>query len=460
MIHLRDILRATKGRLLTGDENLEFKGVSTDSRKIEEGYLFVPIRGEKFDGHEFIEDALNCGAMGTLCSHEMDIKSDGKKSIIMVEDTLKALQNISKYFLNRANIPVVGVTGSTGKTTTKELIYNVLAQKFKVLKNKGNFNNHIGMPLTLLNIKEEHEIIVLEMGMSNRGEIDLLAEITTPEVGVITNIGICHIENLGSKEEIFKAKMEISHYMDESSVLIVNGDNEYLGRLRERDTKYKRVFAGLRENNDIYVEEIRDLGDKGIEFSILYGGETHDFKLNVPGIHNVYNGLLAIAVGVHYNISFEKIKDGLSNFYGNEMRMNIVSLDDDMKLINDCYNASPDSVKAALGVLESIESKRKIAILGDMLELGDYSEDAHREVGRMVSRREIDFLITVGNDAENIGKEAIETGLPRKKVFTLANNEAAINLLDTLKQPGDTILVKGSRGMKMEEIVQYLQERR
>lgn len=460
MIQLKDILTATNGKLLLGDDNTQFKGISIDSRKVEEGCLFIPIIGERFDGHRFIEDALDLGAIGTLTSKKINFNNDSKKCIIMVEDTLKALQDISKYFLNKANIPVVGVTGSTGKTTTKELIYNVLAQEYKVLRNEGNFNNHIGLPLTLLNIKDEHEIIVLEMGMSGSGEIDLLAEITNPEVGVITNIGVCHIENLGSKEEIFKAKMELKNYMDESSVLIVNGDDEYLGKIRSEDTIYRKIFTGLKEDNDIHVTKTNDLGYDGVEFSAVIDGETYDFKLNVPGIHNVYNALLAIGVGIHYNISLDKIKIGLSSFGGNKMRLNIVELEDDIKLVNDCYNANPDSMRAALSVLASIEAKRKIAVLGDMLELGDYSEASHREIGKMAFEKGIDFILTVGKDAVNIANGAIESGFAKERVFAVNNNITASNVLNILKKSGDLLLIKGSRGMKMEEIVQYLQERR
>ncbi|WP_432664770.1 UDP-N-acetylmuramoyl-tripeptide--D-alanyl-D-alanine ligase [Wukongibacter baidiensis] len=460
MIQLKDIIAATNGKLLSGDENTQFKGISIDSRKIEEGCLFIPIIGERFDGHRFIEDALNLGAIGTLTSKKINFNNDSKKCIIMVEDTLKALQDISKYFLKKANIPVVGVTGSTGKTTTKELIYNVLSQKYNVLKNKGNFNNHIGLPLTLLDIEKEHEIVVLEMGMSGRGEIDLLAKITNPEVGVITNIGICHIENLGSKEEIFNAKMELKNHMDESSLLILNGDDDYLGKMKNEGTTYRKVFAGLKEDNDIYAAKINDLGYEGVEFSAVIDGKTHDFKLNVPGIHNVYNSLLAIGVGMHYNISLEKIKLGLSSFGGNKMRLNIIEVEDNIKLINDCYNANPDSMEAALSVLKSIEAKRKIAILGDMLELGDFSERAHKEVGKIVFENGIDILLTVGKDAVNIMNGAIESGFPKERVFAVNNNITAANILNTLKKSGDLMLVKGSRGMKMEEIVQYLQERR
>ncbi|MCT4563790.1 MAG: UDP-N-acetylmuramoyl-tripeptide--D-alanyl-D-alanine ligase [Maledivibacter sp.] len=460
MFHIKDILNATGGKLLCGKEDVEFKGISIDSRDIKEDYLFIPIIGERFDGHIFIDGALKAGAYGVLTSREINIKEYPGKYIIMVEDTLKALQDISKYLLNEANIPVVGVTGSTGKTTTKEMIYSVLSQKYNVLKNEGNFNNHIGLPLTLLNIKEEHEIVVLEMGMSNRGEIDLLAKLTEPELGVITNIGICHIENLGSKEEIFNAKMELSSYMDEACTLILNGDDGYLSTVNDINTKYRKVLTGLNQSNDITVTEIKNLGHKGIEFKALYNEEIHDFKLNVPGIHNVNNALLAIAVGIHYNISIEKIKAGLSSFYGGKMRLNIINTDEGIGIINDCYNANPDSMKAALNVLENMEGKRRVAVLGDMLELGDYSERAHSEVGKIVFEKNIDLLITVGDSAKNIVKGAIESGFSKDKTFALADNTTANNLLDIIKESGDVLLIKASRGMKMEEIVQYLQERR
>lgn len=460
MIHIKDILTATNGKLIMGNDNLKFKGISIDSRNISEDFLFIPIIGERFDGHSFIESAFKSGAIAALTSKEIQVDKNSNIALIMVDDTLKALQDIGKYFLAKANIPVVAVTGSTGKTTTKEMIYNVLSQKYNVLKNEGNFNNHIGLPLTLMNVEKEHEIVVLEMGMSNRWEIDLLCKISTPKVGVITNIGVCHIENLGSKEEIFNAKMEISNYMDESSLLILNGDDNYLNKLRQENTKFKKKFAGLDDNNDMFVSEINNLGHEGLEFIAKYDNNTYDIKLNIPGIHNVNNALLAIAVGKYYGVEPEKISTGLASFTGNKMRLNIINTDEKIKIINDCYNANPDSMNAALGVLENIKAKRKIAILGDMLELGDYSEAAHKEVGQIVFEKNIDLLISVGQEAKNIAIGAIKSGFPKEKTFVVADNMTVINILSYIKQSGDVILVKASRGMKMEEIVQYLQERR
>ncbi|SKC78849.1 UDP-N-acetylmuramoyl-tripeptide--D-alanyl-D-alanine ligase [Maledivibacter halophilus] len=460
MIDIKDILKATKGKLIRGNENIKVKGVSIDSRSIKKDYLFIPIIGERFDGHSFIEGAFKAGAIAALTSREIEINGNSDICLIMVDDTLKALQDMGKYFLKQANIPVVAVTGSTGKTTSKEMIYNVLSQKYNVLKNEGNFNNHIGLPLTLMKIGKEHEILVLEMGMSNRGEIDLLCKIADPQVGVITNIGLCHIENLGSKEEIFNAKMEISNYMDKTQLLILNGDDEYLEKVKYKNTKYKKVFTGLENGNDIFASNIKKLGNEGVEFTIEYDNKTYNIRLNVPGVHNVNNALLAIATGIYYGIPFEKIKEGLGDFKGNKMRLNIINTHEKIKIINDCYNANPDSMKAALYVLEDMESKRKIAVLGDMLELGNYSRRAHEKVGELVSKKNIDLLITVGPEAKNIVKGAIESGFPKENTFVLGDNMTAINLLSYIKESGDVILIKASRSMKMEEIVQYLQERR
>lgn len=458
-IKIKDILDATNGELILGSENIILKGISIDSRKIGEGYLFIPIKGERFDGHSFIKDAFSTGAIATLTSKSIDVKTLTNKCIIKVDDTLKALQNIAKYFLKKVNIPVVAITGSTGKTTTKEFIYNVLSQKYNVLKNEGNFNNHIGLPLTLLKVENSHDIVVLEMGMSNKGEIDTLANLTKPDVGVITNIGVSHIENLGSREEIFKAKMEIANYMDSNSVLIVNGDDDFLNKLKEISSDFKTYFVGLNDDNNIYVTNINSSDINEVRFSINIENKVYDIKLNVPGVHNIYNALLAIAVGLNFRIPIEDIIVGLSNYTGSKMRLNILKLADEITVINDCYNASPDSMRAALDVLNKIKGKRKIAILGDMFEMGDYSEEAHNQVGYMVSRRNIDLLITVGKKAKTIGQSALEKGLSKNQVIILENNRKVIEMLRDIIKTGDSILIKGSRGMKMEEIVHFLQER-
>jgi UDP-N-acetylmuramoyl-tripeptide--D-alanyl-D-alanine ligase len=458
-INVKNIITATKGKLLFGDETTEVKDISIDSRKVDKGYMFIPIIGERFDGHSFIEDAFNKGASVALTSKSIDnIEKYSDKTIIKVDDTLKALQDIAKYFLLKLNLPVVAVTGSTGKTTTKELIYNVLSQKYRVLKNEGNFNNHIGLPLTLLNLNNNHEIVVLEMGMSGRGEIDLLSKIATPQTGVITNIGVSHIEKLGSQEEIFNAKMELTNYMDENSVLIINGDDKFLKTLKNRKTKYGKVFAGLNKNNNIYATDTSNSNEYGIAFTLHLNNNTYNFDLKIPGRHNIYNALLAICVGLHYNVSMNDIIKGINSYTGNNMRLNIINLKD-IKIVNDCYNASPDSMKAALEVLRQVDCKRKISVLGDMFEMGNFSENAHISVGHSVYEYNVDILITVGDKARNIAKGAVQRGFKEKDVFITENNSQAIEILKKIMKAGDTILVKGSRGMHMEEIVEFLLER-
>ncbi|RKD27668.1 UDP-N-acetylmuramoyl-tripeptide--D-alanyl-D-alanine ligase [Caminicella sporogenes DSM 14501] len=458
-ISIKDILSATGGEILSGNENLIISGISIDSRKIKEGYLFIPIIGQRFDGHMFIEDAFSLGAVAALTSRDLDIKISEDKTIIKVDDTLKSLQKIAQFLLKKTDIPVVAVTGSTGKTTTKEFISSVLSEKYKILKNEGNFNNHIGLPLTILKLKKEHDIAVLEMGMSNRGEIDVLSKLTKPKIGIITNIGISHIENLGSRKAIFKAKMEIANYMDKNSILIVNGDDDFLGTLKKSEFDFKIFSVGFKKTNDIYVEKIINSNTNEVEFLVCIENKSFNFKIKVPGIHNVYNALFAIAVGVVFKIPIDDIIKGLKKYKGSKMRLNIFKTSKGITVINDCYNASPDSMKAALEILKNIEGKRKIAVLGDMFEMGEYSESAHSEVGKMVVEKNIDLLITVGKESRMIAKTAIEKGLKSERVFTAEKNDTAINLIKDIIKQDDVILVKGSRGMKMEEIVHFLQER-
>ncbi len=410
------------------------------------------------DGHSFIKDSLNSGAIATLTDRSISFDGYSKKTIIKVRDTTKALHDISRFLLNKLDIPVIAITGSTGKTSTKELIYSVLSQKYEVLKNQGNYNNHIGLPLTLLNLNRKHQIVVLEMGMSGRGEIDTLVKITKPKIGVITNIGLSHIEKLGSQKEIYNAKMEITNHMGNKSLLIVNGDDKYLKELNKISTDYAKFFVGFNKYNDIHVVSINDKKN-ALEFQISYKNQLYDFRLKVHGEHNVSNALLAISVGIHLGVSIEKIKKGIEEYSGSKMRLNLISGVNNTMILNDCYNASPDSMEAALKVLKKTKSKRKIAVLGDMFEMGQYSEKAHKDVGRILKDNNVDILITIGKDSVFIGEGAVESGFTMKNVFSCEKNGDVISLLNTIIKDMDVILIKGSRGMKMEEIVQSLQER-
>ena len=460
LLTFKDIQAATNGTIIMCTHDEWVKGISTDSRKAKEYDLFIPLLGERFNGHDYIKDAMDKGIKTLLVSQLNDtIQSLQNVNVILVQDTLKALQDLSKFNISQYHIPKIGVTGSTGKTSTKDLIYSVLKQKYNVLRNEGNFNNHIGLPLTVNLLDSAHEAVVLEMGMSHPGEIDVLADIVRPNIAIITNIGLSHIENLKTQENILKAKMEITNYFKEDHVLIVNGDDRLLKQTLDSKPHYTKYLVGIGEPNHYRAIHIKDLGLSGITFDVVIENQEIPFKLRVPGYHNIYNALLAIAVGILMNIDIDLIQEGVWQFKGSKMRLNVTMSNDHIKIIDDAYNASPDSMRAALAVLNNIDAHRKIAILGDMLEMGEYAEEGHYNVGEEVFEKAIDILITVGKNAEFIAKGAMDRGLSSKNIFICKNNKEAIDQLCRLLRAGDAILIKGSRGMKMEEIVEYVQER-
>lgn len=460
LLSLKDIQTVTNGIIIMCSHNDFVDNICTDSRKAKELDLFIPLVGETFDGHDFIKDAIKKGVKTVLASRiNENFKSFEGVNIILVQDTLKALHDIVKVHIAKYDIPRIGVTGSTGKTSTKDFIYSVLKQKYNVLRNEGNLNNHIGLPLTLNLLSSAHEVAVLEMGMSNLGEIDVLADIVRPHIAVITNIGFSHIENLKTQENILKAKMEITNYFEDNNVLILNGDDKFLKQIYDKKSKFKTYLVGIGEHNHIRAINIKDFGLSGITFDVLIENKQVTFKLVVPGYHNIYNALLAIAAGLLMKIEPNLIQEGICKYEGSKMRLNISSIKNNIKVINDSYNASPDSMKAALTVLSKIDAKRKIAVLGDMLEMGEYAEKCHYSVGKEVLVGAVDMLITVGRTAEFIAKGAIDIGFSSKNTFICQNNNDVIEHLRRVLSEGDVILIKGSRGMKMEEIVEYLQER-
>ncbi|MCT4605360.1 MAG: UDP-N-acetylmuramoyl-tripeptide--D-alanyl-D-alanine ligase [Marinisporobacter sp.] len=459
-LSIKEMVEATKGNIIKGDRKDIIYGISTDSRSIKDKELFIPLIGESFNGHDFIEKAIKNGANAVLVHEEYEgaLYEEQGLSIIRVKDTLKALQDLAKYYVSKFPIPIIGVTGSTGKTSTKEIIYSVLSKKYRVLKNKGNFNNHIGLPLTVFELESHHEMAILEMGMSGFGEIDLLADIVKPNVAVITNIGLSHIEHLGSQENILKAKMEITNYFNEKSILIANGDDPHLKTLKDKDVDYRKCFIGLEKNCNYQGVQINDLGEEGIHFHVKMNDKIYPFTLKVPGEHNIYNALCAIAIGCKFNMDIASIQKGIKEFEGSKMRMHIFTTPEKIKVINDAYNASPDSMGAAIHVLSKMDY-RKIAVLGDMLEMGEYSKDGHCHVGREVGKKSIDILIAVGINANVIAKGAIENKLNEEKVYVCKDNKEAIEILKNILKREDVVLIKGSRGMRMEEIVHYIQER-
>lgn len=447
-----EIIKATQGKLIGDGVSQPISGISTDSRKIQSGDLFIPIIGENFDGHDYIACAFEKGAAASLTQKE--IPDSAGKNLIMVENTLKALQKLSAYYRNKFTIPFVGITGSVGKTSTKEMVASALGVKYNVLKNEGNLNNEIGVPLTLFKLDSSHEAAVIEMGMSGFGEISVLTSIVKPKVGIITNIGISHIEKLGSRQNILRAKLELLEGLQPGGLVVLNGDDVLLNGVKGLLTQ-RTVSYGLEEGSDYQAYNIQSHGENGIDFDVTVEGRDYTIHVPAPGVHNVYNALAAVAAGHELGVPMEELSGGISQFNPGKMRLNIIRANG-LKVINDAYNSSPQSVKAALDVLEELEAGRRIAVLGDMLELGNWSAQAHLDTGRHSAEKKLDYIVTVGAGAENIAKGAIEAGLaPEKVAVCQSNSEAAKYLLKILQQ-GDAILVKGSRGMKMEEIVNLL----
>lgn len=451
---LKDVIFAAGGTLTQGEPSGAINRISTDSRDVKSGDLFVALKGEKFDGHDFIEEAVKRGAQ-TIITHVIMDKLPEKIGAVLVKDTLKALQDIAAFYRRQFNIPVAAVTGSTGKTTTKDMIHTLLVSKFNVLKSEGNLNNQIGLPITLLKLNKEHQLAVVEMGMSGFNEISRLSEIAEPSLGVITNIGLSHIENLGSRENILKAKLELFERFDKRCTAILNADDDLLWELRDK-LPFNVIYYGTKNNIPLCAENIESLNGKGISYTLYAEDEKHRISLNVPGRHNVYNSMAAIAAARHFGVEFEKILNALENVKTHKMRLEITTLKGRITVIDDAYNANPDSVVSAIAVLKDLPGKRKIAVLGDMLELGTYSEYAHRHVGKAVFDNAIDVLITKGKLSRVIADQAQSLGMGKNRIFSLDSNADVKSMLHTFIEREDTILVKGSRGMSMEEIVMFL----
>lgn len=449
-----DIVKATNGQFLWGDSKKTITGITTDSRKSGKGAFFVPIEGPTFDGHDFIKAAFDGGAVGAVTHKDVDVVLD--RSLIKVENTFKALSDIARYYRAKFDIPFIAITGSVGKTTTKDMVAAALTSGFNVLKTKGNFNNEIGLPQTIFELKKQHEIGVVEMGMSGLGEIHNLASIVKPDVAVITNIGLSHIEKLGSRDAILKAKLEILDFFSSDGLVILNGDDEMLYELKGK-LPYKTIYFGIENKECDYVAKNINATEKSIAYDVCYGvDEAEKVELKMVGQHNVYNSLCAIAVARHYGLPIASISKKLSKFKPTQMRMEIISCDG-ITLINDCYNASPSSMEAAIKVLSDMEAKRKIAILGDILEMGDFAPTAHHVIGRKVAESDIDFLLTVGQNAKIIADGALDAGMESTKVMHFENNKAVCVFLNAFLNEEDKILVKASRGMKFEQISSFIQ---
>ena len=457
-LNLDKVVAATSGSIYNVDKDEIVKDVLTDSRIITEGCVFVALKGENTDGHRYVKQALNDGAVCAVVS-DASMAEEGL-AVIVVEDTLAALRQIAIMYRNEFNVPCVAVTGSVGKTSTRDMVHSVLAEQYCVHKTEKNYNNEIGLPLTVFGIKSEHDMMVLEMGMSGFGEISRLTEIACPDTAIITNIGLAHIEKLGSMENILKAKLEVLEGLSPDGAVILNGDDPYLRSL-EGTLPYETLYYGIESKNcDIIAENIKKYSG-GTDFTVKIDGNEYEVSIKVPGSHHVYNALAAILVGIRYNLSVRKIIDGIGKFVTSGMRQNIISLND-YTIIKDCYNASPQSMQSGFEVLEATYSDNKdkkylrVAVLGDMLELGDIAKTEHEKIGKLLHKYNVDRLITVGEMAEYIGKSAIEEGFMASDVYSFFDNESVIDNIYNIIKPEDIILFKGSRGMKLEEIADYL----
>lgn len=457
-ITVKDIINVCKGDLICGNEDCICENFCKDTKVLQNGDVFVGIKGDNFDGNTLYKEAIEKGAKVCILQGakiDKEYIKNKEVSIILVEDTIKAVGKIANYKRNLygKDFPVVAVTGSVGKTSTKDIIASVLAKKYNVLKTEGNMNNHIGLPFTILKLKE-HTALVVEMGMNHFGEIEYLTSIAEPNIAVITNIGTSHIGNLGSRENILKAKLEILKSRNIKH-LVINNDNDLLNKwLKENKKDIKVHTYGIENESQIIAKNIK-LNEKTSEFECVVEEEKLNITVPVGGEHFVYNSLCATAIGKILNIENNKIIDGIKNFKLTKKRMEILKIKEDVIVINDSYNASYDSVKASLEYLKSLKGNRKIAVLGDMLELGSFAEELHEKVGNEVAKNNIDVLVTVGENAKYINKKVEELNSKIQNYHFNSNKEAA-NYLNKAIKKEDVILLKASNGMKFSEILENI----
>lgn len=453
-ITLGQLLEAVHGKLLGtfADLNAPVAHVDTDSRNIHENALFIPLVGERFDGHAYINMALDGGAAGCLTARERESYREDK-FYVKVSNTERALGDLAAWYKERFAIPFVGVTGSVGKTTAKDMIAAVLGTRFKVLKTEGNFNNNVGLPLTILRLDESYQVCVLEMGMDRFGEIDYLGSIVRPEVGVITNVGDAHIERLGSRENILKAKCEILPHIKKDGLLVLNGDDELLGTLRG-NTPVDTVFCGKGEELEYKAALTGGDGISHIHCHLTTPRMDREVKIPALGEHMIYPSLIAAAVAERFGLTAEEIERGLTQFVPTRMRMNILKRAEDITILDDTYNANPQSMRAAVSVLADSRSSWKAAILGDMLELGPFAPALHIGVGECLGKAGIDCLVAVGDMARYIAQGARDSGVAQ--VYHFEDKSEAEMILPQILRPDSTVLVKASRGMKLEELTASL----
>lgn len=441
------VLEICGGRLIQGNLDTIFEKYADNTKDVVAGDIFIGIKGENFNGNHFVNDALEHGAKACIVDEIIDVSLLNKypdRTIIQVDNTVSAIQKLASYTREQYDIPVIAITGSVGKTSTKDVVASVVSKKYNVLKTKANNNSQIGLPLTLLRL-DNHTAAVVEIGMSHLGELSILSKISKPTLAIITNVGTAHIGNLGSRENILKAKLEILDYLKEDGKLLINNDNDLLHDWYLKNKKDFIYTYGIENSSNFNANNIIEK-----ENSSYFEVDGNKILVPVCGKHFVYNSLCAYSVGSLLGIDTKKIIEGIANFDLTPKRMEIVKLSNDISIIEDYYNASYESMSVALNTLAQMPNNRKIAVLGDMLELGAFSEDLHKKVGEVVAKSHVDVLITVGQEAKNIASEAKRLG--QGNIYICENNHDATDILNGLIEPNTSILIKASNGMHFGEI--------
>lgn len=457
-LQIKEIIDACRGKIISGNVNSYALGIATDSRTIKKGEIFLAVQGPVFNGHDFVAGALKKGAIGAIVSNiDGSYRNMKNKVIIRVSSTTEALMDIANYYRKKFNCKVIGITGSNGKTTTKEMAAFLLSKKFNVLKAEGSFNNQIGVPLTLFKLNSRHDIVVVELGMNHAGEIKKLAKVIEPNIGVITNVGIAHTEFLKNIKNVAKAKGELLEVLAKNNgTAVLNWDD---AEIRKLGNKYKGriVTFGIKKHADVKADHIKNINNRGYSFNLCIGKDCVKAKLNMLGFHNIYNVLCASAVAYSSGMTIDLIKKAVNNFKQEvKGRLRVFNNKKNI-IIDDTYNANPASVKTAIDTLDKIKCcGKKIIVLGDMLELGKLACSEHRQIGKCINGTSINVLFTLGNYSRNIASQL--NGKKQKTHFSY--KDELINELKKILEPGDVVLVKGSRRMKMEEIVKALLERK
>lgn len=450
------VIKAVGGALISGESQNTICGISTDSRLVEKGNMFIALQGENFDGHDFVQNVVEKGAASVIVSKPsmLDLEKLGKAvSVIKVSDTLQALGDLAHSYRQRFSLPVIGITGSSGKTTTKEMAAAIIGREKNVLKTEGNLNNLIGVPQTLFRLTSKHELAILEMGTNTRGEIKRLTRIAAPSIGLITNVGPAHLKGFGSVDVVALEKSDLFFNMPQAGIAVANLDDEAVKIIAER-WNGRRVNYSMSPNADVAVSDIEKNGARGMRFNLNISGRSQKVEMRITGIHHVYNAMAAAACAWTAGIDPEIIKEGLQLFLPVGGRMEMIRLQNGAYLIDDSYNANPASVREALLTLKDLKSNHNgYVFLGDMLELGDAALEMHRRIGTLLGTTGVNAVFLQGEYGATIAAAAIDGGMPREKIFIVEDSNEGILFLKKYLKKGDWVLVKGSRRMKMETIV-------